>query len=102
MFERSSRILIADNTPLSVFSLLGSDALDWLFVPSAQVWITDMVKEEAVRDPDAGSDQRFEQRRELVSWFERNVDRIHIQATQEGGSTGRPWRRGVWPEAGRI
>lgn len=55
MFERKPRILIADNTPLSVLSLLGPEGLDWLFVPGADVWVTDMVKEEAVRAPDPGA-----------------------------------------------
>jgi len=29
--------------------MVGSDALDWLFVPKADVWIPDMVKTEATR-----------------------------------------------------
>ena len=41
---RRSRILIPDTTPLSLLALIGSDALDWLFVPNADVWISDMVK----------------------------------------------------------
>lgn len=84
MFERKPRILIADNTPLSVLSLLGSEGLDWLFVPGAGVWITDMVKEEAVRDPDPGSDQRLAQRAILIKWFADNAHRIHEQPTVEG------------------
>lgn len=84
MFERKPRILIADNTPLSVLSLLGTEGLDWLFVPGADVWITDMVKEEAVRDPDPGSDQRLAQRAILIKWFADNADRIHEQPTVEG------------------
>lgn len=71
MFERKPRILIADNTPLSVLSLLGSEGLDWLFVPGAEVRVTDMVKEEAVRVPDRGSDQRDT----IVRWFADNAHR---------------------------
>lgn len=84
MFERKSRILIADNVPLSVLALLGSEALDWLFVPGADVWVTDMVREEALRDPDPGADQRNGHRDELRRWFEDNAERIHVQATQVG------------------
>lgn len=81
---RRARILIPDTTPLSLLSLIGSDALDWLFVPGADVWISDMVKEEAVRDPDPGDDQRLQQRAVLKDWFARNANRIHIKATREG------------------
>jgi len=84
MFERKPRILIADNTPLSVLSLLGSEGLDWLFVPGADVWVTDMVKEEAVRDPAPSSDQRIDQRTILATWFADNADRIHEHPTVEG------------------
>ena len=84
MFDRKARILIADNTPLSVLSLLGANGLDWLFVPGAEVWVTDMVREEAVREPEPGSDQRHEQRQKLSAWFERNMDRIQIHHTMEG------------------
>jgi len=84
MFERKSRILIPDNTPLSVLSLLGEAALDWLFMPGAEVWITDMVKEEALRDPDPGSDPRHGQRQILRRWFEQNASRIHVQPSSEG------------------
>lgn len=84
MFERKPRILIADNPPLSVLSLLGPEGLDWLFVPGADVWVTDMVKEEAVRAPDPGSDQRIGQRDILARWFADNADRIHEQPTIEG------------------
>jgi len=81
---RRSRLLIPDTTPLSLLSLIGSDALDWLFVPGADVWISDMVKEEAIRDPDPGGDQRLQHRAVLREWFERNANRIHIKATPEG------------------
>jgi hypothetical protein len=64
--------------------MVGADALDWLFVPNADVWILDMVKEEAVRDPDPGDDQRLLHRPVLRDWFARNENRIHIKATSEG------------------
>jgi hypothetical protein len=81
---RRSRILIPDTTPLSLLALIGSDALDWLFIPKADVWISDMVRQEAVRDPDPGDDQRLQHRAVLKQWFARNANRIHIKATREG------------------
>jgi hypothetical protein len=81
---RRSRILIPDTSPLSLLSLIGSDALDWLFVPGADVWISDMVQEEAIRDPDPGDDQRLQQRAVLKEWFARNANRINIKPTPEG------------------
>ncbi len=35
--ERRPRLLIPDNTPLSLLAMIGADALDWLFVPGAEV-----------------------------------------------------------------
>jgi hypothetical protein len=81
---RRSRILIPDTTPLSLLATIGSDALDWLFVPNADVWISDMLKQEAVRDPDPGDDQRLQHRAVLKEWFSRNANRIHIKTTREG------------------
>jgi hypothetical protein len=80
---RRARLLIPDNTPLSLLALIGQDALDWLFKPGAEVWVTDMIKEEALRDPD-DDDQRTEHRRAIAEWFVRNEERIHIQPTDEG------------------
>jgi hypothetical protein len=82
--ERRSRILIPDTTPLSLLAMVGRDALDWLFVPNADVWISDMVQQEAVRDPDPGDDQRLLHRAVLKEWFAGNANRIHIKTTREG------------------
>src|SRR3954454_5663997 len=82
--ERRPRILIPDTSPLSLLAMIGSDALDWLFVPNADVWIPDMVKAEATRIPDPGDDQRLEQRSTIADWFKRNENRIHIVETHEG------------------
>jgi len=76
--ERRSRILIPDTSPLSLLAMIGSDALDWLFVPNADIWIPDMVKAEATRAPDPGDDPRHEHRATLTEWFQRNANRIHI------------------------
>jgi hypothetical protein len=92
------RLLIPDNTPLSLLGLLGGEALDWLFVPGAEVWITDMVREEAVRDPDPGDDQRIEHRSAIRNWFERNKHRIRIQPTAEGAEYGKAME--AWRQAG--
>src|SRR5471030_3058788 len=81
---RRSRLLIADNTPLSLLALVGEHALDWLFVPDVEVWITDMVRDEALRDPDPGSDRRREHRALIRAWLDKNAPRIHIQETDAG------------------
>src|SRR6202034_1784979 len=71
-------------TPLSLLAMVGETALDWLFVPGAEVWVTDMVREEALRVPDREDDQRDVHRGELAAWFGRSDERIHIQSTDEG------------------
>ncbi len=63
---------------------IGGEALDWLFVVGAEVWVTDLVKEEALRDPDPGDDPRSSHRAGITAWFERNADRIHVQPTGVG------------------
>lgn len=94
--ERRSRILIPDTTPLSLLALIGADALDWLFVPNADVWISDMVKEEAIRDP--GGDQRWQHRTVQREWFARNENRIHIKTTSEGDEYAKAMK--TWQLAG--
>ena len=81
---RKARILIPGNTPLSLLAMVGPEALDWLFVPGAEVWVTDMVRREALRDPPEGGDQRELHRRDIINWFERNKHLIHEQPTDEG------------------
>ncbi len=98
LFEgmRHARILIPDNTPLSLLAMVREEALDWLFAPGAEVWVTDMVREEALRDPDPGDDQRQGQRGDIAAWFERNRRRIHVQGTDEGEEYRKAmeaWRR---------
>jgi hypothetical protein len=82
--ERRARILIPDTSPLSLLAMIGSNALDWLFVPNADVWIPDMVKAEATRAPGPGDNQRLEHRTTIADWFRRNENRIHIVETHEG------------------
>src|SRR5882757_11183355 len=78
--------------------MIGADALDWLFVPNADVWISDMVREEAIRDPDPGDDQRWQHRAVLRGWFARNENRIHIKATSEGEEYAKAMK--TWQLAG--
>lgn len=81
---RKARILVPDNTPLSLLAMVGPEALDCLIATGAEVWVTDMVRHEALRDPDESGDQRELHRRDIADWFERNNHRIHEQRTDEG------------------
>jgi hypothetical protein len=92
-------LLIPDSTPLSLLAMLGGEALDWLFVPGAELWVTDMVRNEALREPDPGDDPRTWQRRVLRAWFEENAPRIHIKPTLEGQDYEREMRN--WVRGGR-
>jgi hypothetical protein len=78
--------------------MIGSDALDWLFVPNADVWIPDMVRAEATRAPGPGDDQRLEHRTAIADWFKRNENRIHIVETHEGVGYAKAMH--VWVLAG--
>lgn len=82
--DRRQRLLIPDATPISLLALIGESALDWLFVPGVDVWVTDMVREETVREPGPGSDQRPAHRAAIQRWFKRNEHRIRIQTTDAG------------------
>ncbi|ACK86313.1 hypothetical protein [Methylobacterium brachiatum] len=92
------RILVSDATPLSLLGMI--DALDWLFVPGCDVWLTDMVMEEVVRPPPAGGDLRRAARGAIKDWMERNRDRITRVETDEGRRYAREmelWRRAGEP-----
>lgn len=92
--DRVPRLLIPDSTPLSLLSMIGREALDWLFAPGVEVWVTDMVRHEALRDPDPGDDQS-EQRQTLRQWFADNAGRIRIQQTPEGQDYERQMRNWI-------
>jgi hypothetical protein len=96
----SPRLLIPDNTPLSLLSMMGKGALNWLFELGAEVWVTDMVRAEALRDPEPGADQRRDQRAALKEWFTENGNRIRIQQTREGADYQREMRN--WDRGGRV
>ena len=100
MSERVPRLLIPDNTPLSLLSMIGREALDWLFAPGVEIWVTDMVRHEAFRDPGPGDDQRTEQREALRAWFADNSNRIGIQPTPEGRDYEREMRN--WVRGGKV
>lgn len=97
--RRRARFLIPDTMPLSLLGLIGPDALDWLFVPGAEVWITDMVEQEATRDPDPGADPRRQHRTTIAAWFAANRHRISIRTT----GVGEDYREAMetWGLAGR-
>ena len=98
--DRIPRLLIPDTTPLSLLAMLGEPALDWVFVLQAEVWGTDMVRAELVREPDASDDPRRAQRGVLRTWFDANVHRIKIKSTQEGEDYEREMRN--WLRGGRV
>ncbi len=82
--RRIPRLLIPDNSPISLLSGAGREGLDALFVPGVEVWVTDMVRIEATRDPDPGDDPRRGQRRLIAEWFEANKHRISVMETEAG------------------
>lgn len=87
---------MSDATPLSLLGAI--DALDWLFIPGCEVWLTDMVMEEAVRTPPEGSDLRKASREAIQGWFERNRYRIKRLETAEGRRYEREMQ--LWQRAG--
>ena len=100
MSDRVPRLLIPDTTPLSLLSMIGREALDWVFAPGVEIWVTDMVRHEALRDPDPGDGQRAAQRQTLRGWFADNANRIGVQPTPEGQDYEREMRN--WVRGGRV
>lgn len=94
------RLLIPDNSPLSLLAMGGPGVLDYLFAPGVEVWVTDMVQMEATHDPDEWDAQRREFRADIAAWFERNRNRIKIQKTQAGDE----YRKAMinWAASGKI
>ncbi len=95
--RRLPRFLIMDNTPLSLLATI--EALDWLFEPGCEVMITDMVMEEAIREPGEGRDRRRGARACIAGWLEQNRTRITIFRTMEGERYARDMR--LWDLAGK-
>jgi hypothetical protein len=85
---RRPAILVSDAGPLSLLATIPG-ALDWLFVPGCEVWIPDIIRDEVIRDPGEGRDQRIEHRAELADWFQQNSYRIKKLTTRIGTQYGR-------------
>ena len=97
--RRRPRFLIMDNTPLSVLAMI--EALDWFFEPGCEVVLTDMVIEEATRDPGADRDPRKASRTYIANWLASNRHRISVLCTPEGERYEREmalWRKAGMPE----
>jgi len=80
---RRPKILIPDASPLSLLGTVPG-ALDWIFVPKCEVWIPDIILDEILRDPGAGTDARIEHRAEIAGWLRRNKYRIKRLKTRIG------------------
>ncbi len=74
---------MSDAGPLSLLATVPG-ALDWLFVPGCEVWIPDLIRDEVIRYPGDGKDQRIEHRAELADWFQKNGYRIKKLTTRIG------------------
>lgn len=97
--RRRPRFLIIDNTPLSLLGMI--EALDWFFEPGCEVVVTDMVIEEATRDPGAGRDPRKAGCVYIANWLASNRHRISVLCTPEGERYEREmalWRKAGMPE----
>lgn len=96
--RRRARFLIMDTTPLSLLASIS--ALDWLLVPGCDVLISDVVFEEATRDPGPDRDSRKESRNHIQSWYSANRHRLSVLPTAEGENYRREmelWRRAGMP-----
>ena len=98
--QRAPRLLIPDKAPLSLLSMLGKSALDWLFVLGAEACVTDMVRAATLRDPDPDDDQRLDQRQVLRERFRENRCRVMVQVTPDGQNYEREMRN--WIQDGRV
>jgi hypothetical protein len=97
---KKPKLLIMDNTPLSVLSNLPG-ALDWLFKPECDVVITDMVLEEVRRERGEGADAMRAARAVFEAWFKRNRHRIQVAPTRIGRKYRQAmelWGKGRTPE----
>jgi hypothetical protein len=81
--EKKPKLLIMDRTPLSVLSNLDG-ALDWLFVPGCDVWMTDMVLIESRRPSEPGADPRSRARATFEKWLAAKKHLIHVVSTEMG------------------
>ena len=78
-------ILVPDDGALLAMAEHGADALDWLFLPGAEVVVTDMVRNELLRDrPTGEEDYHPKQRSLLAHWFSANGQRLTILVSEAG------------------
>ena len=80
---RKPKLLIMDRTPLAVLSNLDG-ALEWLFKPGCDVWMTDMVLIETRRPSEPGTDPRNRARATFEAWFKANKHLIRVVSTEVG------------------
>lgn len=95
--ERRSRILIPDPRPISLLAMIGSDALDWLFVPNADVWIPDMIKTEATRPPIQVTISGLNTAQQLLTGSSATRTVSILSRHTKTLNTRRRWRRGRSP-----
>jgi hypothetical protein len=96
--EKKPKLLIMDNGPLSVLSEIDG-ALDWLFKPGCEVWMTDIVLIEARRPPSPGGRPRKAARANFEKWFSHNRYRVKVIETATGERFTRNLK--LWEMAGR-
>lgn len=97
-------IFVPDDGALLAIAEHGREALDWLFLPNANVIVTDVVRHELLRDRAQGEDDYAPGQRPLLAlWFERNADRISIIPTEAGerhSHDNERWERSGHPAGG--
>jgi hypothetical protein len=77
-------ILLPDDGALLAMAEHGADALDWLFLSGARVYVPEAVHHEIVRDRGPGEDDYAPRERPVLAlWFERNGDRIRVLPDDE-------------------
>jgi len=96
--EKTPKLLIMDTGLISVLSHLDG-ALDWLFKPGCEVWMTDMVLIEARREPSPGGRIRKAARSCFETWFNQNKFRVKVLVTKEGQAYAKAMK--LWDMAGR-
>lgn len=95
--EKKPKLLIMDRTPLAVLSNLDG-ALEWLFKPGCDVWITDMVLIETRRAGELGAAPRNRARATFEAWFKANKHLIRVVNTEIGKKYANDIR--LWEMAG--
>lgn len=91
-------ILVPDDGALLAMAEYGADALDWLFLSGAKLFVTDAVRHEVLRDRKAGEDDYAPAQRPLLAhWFEKNAGRIGVIESEQNVAHERDvgrWERG--------